>query len=67
MPKQTEIRKKMRTILIDWLIQVQCRFTLLQETLYLTVYIIDRFLDVSLCLFSFSLRKKIVLFLQRGN
>lgn len=51
MPKQTEIRKKMRSILIDWLIQVQCRFTLLQETLYLTVYIIDRFLDVSLLFF----------------
>ncbi|XP_057308632.1 G2/mitotic-specific cyclin-B-like [Hydractinia symbiolongicarpus] len=45
MSKQSEINVKMRSILIDWLIQVQSRFNLLQETLYLTVYIIDRFLD----------------------
>jgi len=45
MLRQSEINRKMRSILIDWLIQVQCRFNLLQETLYLTVYIIDRFLN----------------------
>nr|ADI86226.1 cyclin b [Metapenaeus affinis] len=39
------ITGKMRTILIDWLVQVHLRFTLLQETLYLTVAIIDRFLQ----------------------
>jgi len=40
-----EITEKMRTILIDWLIQVHQKFNLLQETLYLTVYTIDRYLD----------------------
>ncbi|XP_037794731.1 G2/mitotic-specific cyclin-B-like [Penaeus monodon] len=39
------ITGKMRAILIDWLVQVHLRFTLLQETLYLTVAIIDRFLQ----------------------
>jgi len=45
MPKQTEINERMRSILIDWLIQVHGRFGLLQETLYLTVHLIDRFLE----------------------
>lgn len=38
----------MRAILIDWLVQVQIKFRLLQETMYMTVAIIDRFLQVSL-------------------
>lgn len=42
-----EITGKMRAILIDWLCQVHHRFHLLQETLYLTVAIIDRFLQES--------------------
>lgn len=41
-----EITGKMRAILIDWLCQVHHRFHLLQETLYLTVSIIDRFLQM---------------------
>jgi len=41
-----EINGRMRAILIDWLVQVHLRFHLLQETLYLTVAIIDRFLQV---------------------
>lgn len=45
MGKRMEITEKMRTILIDWLIQVHSKFNLLQETLYLTVYTIDRYLD----------------------
>ena len=36
----------MRAILIDWLVQVQIQFRLLQETMYMTVGIIDRFLQV---------------------
>jgi len=44
---QTEINTKMRSILVDWLIQVQTRFNLLQETLYLTVHLIDRYLAVA--------------------
>jgi len=46
-----EITGKMRSILIDWLCQVHHRFHLLQETLYLTVAIIDRFLQVIINLF----------------
>jgi len=45
MDRQKEISEKMRTILVDWLIQVHSKFNLLQETLYLTVYTIDRYLD----------------------
>ncbi|KAH9489141.1 G2/mitotic-specific cyclin-B [Bulinus truncatus] len=42
----TDLTGKMRAILIDWLCQVHTRFRLLQETLYLTVSIIDRYLQV---------------------
>ena len=35
----------MRAVLVDWLIQVHQQFNLLQETLYLTVAILDRFLQ----------------------
>nr|UVJ64691.1 cyclin B protein [Sipunculus nudus] len=45
--KGTELNARMRGILIDWLVQVHMRFRLLQETLYLTVAIIDRFLQES--------------------
>ena len=31
---------------MDWLIEVHLQFKLLQETLYMTVAIIDRFLQV---------------------
>ncbi|CAL8378583.1 unnamed protein product [Boreogadus saida] len=41
-----EINERMRALLVDWLIQVHSRFQLLQETLYLTVSILDRFLQV---------------------
>ena len=44
----SELSGRMRAILIDWLVQVHLRFHLLQETLYLTVAIIDRFLQVQL-------------------
>lgn len=40
-----KVRPSMRTILIDWLVEVHGRFKLLQETLYLTVAIMDRFLQ----------------------
>ena len=40
----TSIMPKMRGVLVDWLIQVHQQFNLLQETLYLTVAILDRFL-----------------------
>lgn len=40
-----EVNGRMRAILVDWLIQVHLRFHLLQETLYLTIAILDRFLQ----------------------
>jgi len=38
--------EKMRSVLVDWLVEVQCQFKLLQETLYSTVDIIDRYMAV---------------------
>ncbi|XP_072421130.1 G2/mitotic-specific cyclin-B2 [Chiloscyllium punctatum] len=40
-----EINERMRAILVDWLIQVHSKFRLLQETLYMTLAIMDRFLQ----------------------
>jgi hypothetical protein len=37
----------MRAILVDWLVQVHSKFRLLQETLYMCIAIMDRFLQVS--------------------
>uniref|UniRef100_A0A6U7XGX0 Uncharacterized protein n=1 Tax=Eutreptiella gymnastica TaxID=73025 RepID=A0A6U7XGX0_9EUGL len=42
---QTDVNEKMRTILVDWLVDVHLKFKLLPETLFLAVEIIDRFLD----------------------
>ncbi|GFP83815.1 g2/mitotic-specific cyclin-1 [Phtheirospermum japonicum] len=44
MDSQPEINEKMRAILIDWLVQVHHKFELSQETLYLTINIVDRYL-----------------------
>ena len=43
--KQPDINSKMRSILLDWLIEVHRKFELMPETFYLTVNIIDRFLS----------------------
>ncbi|KAK0719830.1 cyclin-like protein [Lasiosphaeris hirsuta] len=45
---QTEIQWSMRSVLMDWLVQVHHRFSLLPETLFLTVNYIDRFLSVKI-------------------
>lgn len=45
MAYQKDINEKMRAILIDWLIDVHLRFKLVPETLFLTTYIIDRYLE----------------------
>ncbi len=42
---QKDINEKMRAILIDWLVDVHLKFKLLPETLFLTVNIIDRYLE----------------------
>ncbi|XP_064944645.1 G2/mitotic-specific cyclin-2-like isoform X1 [Musa acuminata AAA Group] len=44
MSHQFDINEKMRAILVDWLIEVHYKFELMEETLFLTVNIIDRFL-----------------------
>merc|ERR1712029_379270 len=41
----TSIMPKIRGVLVDWLIQVHQQFNLLQETLYLTIAVLDRFLQ----------------------
>ncbi|KAJ5952698.1 uncharacterized protein N7479_011111 [Penicillium vulpinum] len=51
MARQNELQWSMRSVLMDWLVQVHQRFNLLPETLFLTVNYIDRFLsykDVSM-------------------
>ncbi|OLL23156.1 G2/mitotic-specific cyclin-4, partial [Neolecta irregularis DAH-3] len=48
MSQQNEIEWSMRSILIDWLIQVHARFHLLPETLFLCINYIDRFLSSKL-------------------
>ena len=45
MASQTDINEKFRAILIDWLVEVHLKFKELQETLFLTVAIVDRFLE----------------------
>jgi G2/mitotic-specific cyclin 3/4 len=45
MDAQHEIQWSMRSVLMDWLIQVHHRFNLLPETLFLCVNYIDRFLS----------------------
>jgi len=45
---QTEILPKMRAVLVDWLIGVHLQFHLLQETLYTTIAIIDRYLQIEI-------------------
>ncbi|KAM7257489.1 hypothetical protein ACFE04_013230 [Oxalis oulophora] len=44
MAQQHDVNDRMRGILIDWLIEVHYKFELMDETLYLTVSLIDRFL-----------------------
>merc|ERR1719343_1912729 len=44
MDTQTEITPKMRTILVDWLIEVHMKYKLRNESLHLTLNLIDRYL-----------------------
>merc|ERR1719234_2548498 len=43
--KGTTIVPRMRAVLIDWLVEVHTQFGLLQETLYMAIYLIDRYLQ----------------------
>ncbi|KAF8103052.1 hypothetical protein N665_0188s0013 [Sinapis alba] len=42
---QRDVTKTMRGILVDWLVEVSEEYTLVPDTLYLTVYLIDWFLN----------------------
>lgn len=45
MKQQVDINEKMRGILVDWIVEVHLRFKLLPETLFLTINLIDRYLQ----------------------
>lgn len=45
MDLQSEITPKMRSILIDWLIEVHIKFELTTEALYLTIFLIDKYIS----------------------
>jgi hypothetical protein len=46
MEGQPHINERMRSILVDWLIEVHLKFKLVPETLYLTINLIDRYLQL---------------------
>ena len=46
MNSQTEINEQMRSILVDWIIDVHGKFGFTDETLYMTVLIIDRYSSI---------------------
>lgn len=45
MSRQMDINSKMRSILVDWLVEVHCKFKLQTPTLWLCVNILDRYLE----------------------
>ncbi|KAK3135211.1 hypothetical protein QOZ80_5BG0416130 [Eleusine coracana subsp. coracana] len=48
MGSQPEINANMRAVLTDWLIEVHYKFELMPETLYLIMYVVDRYLSLQL-------------------
>jgi hypothetical protein len=48
MVNQPHINERMRSILVDWLVEVHLKFKLVPETLYLAINLIDRFLEQSI-------------------
>lgn len=45
MSKQTDINEEMRSIVIDWLVDVHRKFKMRMETLFITISIMDRYLE----------------------
>ncbi len=45
MASQTDINEKFRAILVDWLVEVHNKFKLAPETLFLSVTIMDKYLE----------------------
>lgn len=46
MRRQPDVTYAMRTILVDWLVEVTQEYHLHSETLHIAIYIIDRFLSL---------------------
>lgn len=46
MSKQRGLQWRMRSILVDWLVEVHLKFKLLPETLFLTINLLDRFMSL---------------------
>lgn len=44
---QKEVTSKMRGVLMDWLNEVHMQFSMVQETFFMTVAIVDRYLQVN--------------------
>lgn len=56
------ILPKYRTILVDYMVDMQMQYGLFPETLFLGVFMLDKYLEVSfLCLYSQTDTKKIQL------
>ena len=47
MKTQNEINSQMRSILVDWLIDIHFKFGFTDETLFMTVLILDRYLTIN--------------------
>ena len=45
MPCQQDITTAMRSILVDWLVEVTSEYRLSQQTLHLSVVLLDRYLS----------------------
>ena len=44
---KVSLKPRMRNLMVDWLVDVHQQFSLLQETLYMCVGIMDRYFQVS--------------------
>jgi hypothetical protein len=45
MKDQNDINEKMRAILVDWLVEVHSKYSMRTDTLFITVSLIDRYLE----------------------
>lgn len=64
MARQSELTWKMRSILVDWLIEVHGKFRLLPETIFLACNILDRLLSLrTVALVKFQLVGVVSLFI----
>ncbi|CAN6346351.1 unnamed protein product [Urochloa humidicola] len=46
MGSQPQVTSAMRAILTDWMVEIHAKFEMMPETLYLTIYIVDRYLSL---------------------